>query len=265
MTQRYLRHGVGVQSAALAFYLRFMLFPFLIFVSALLGSLRLDTAAILPALAEVLPREAVGLLGVYLRHVSEHPSPRLMTFALVFSLYFPMRAASALMRAVRTAYHLGPPRSGVAHYAKSLLYTVLLIATIALTLMAVTVGDRLLDYAVAELGLPVAAATLWARLRFPVAAAAGYFALFSLYALSQDSRRPWREIWPGAVFSLAVWLAFSWGYALYVERIADYSALYGSIGAVIVLLMWLYLSAVVLILGAEFNGVLLTLQKDRKQ
>ena len=264
MTQRYLRHGVGLQSAALAFYLLFMLFPFLIFISALLGSLQLDTASLLPALEEVLPREAVGLLGVYLRHVSEHPSPRLMVFGLVFSLYFPMRAASALMRAVRTACHLGPPRSAVAHYAKALLYTVLLIATITLTLAAMTAGERLL-LALTELGLPAAAASLWTRLRFPAAAAAGFFALLSLYALSRDRRCPWRELWPGTIFSLVVWLALSWVYALYVERIADYSVLYGSIGAVIVLLMWLYLSAVVLILGAEFNGMLITLRKDKQQ
>jgi len=265
MIRRYLRHGVGVQSAALAFYLLFMLFPLLIFISALLGSLQLDRLAILASLEELLPRQVVALAEVYLRHVGEHPSARLLTFGLVFSLYFPMRAANALMRAVRTAYHLGPPRSTVRHYAKSLLYTALLIGAIALTLTAMTVGEGLLRFAVAELRLRAAAAALWARLRFPVAAAAGFFALFSLYALSQDRRRPWRELWPGTVFSLTVWLALSWLYSLYVERIADYSALYGSIGAVIVLLMWLYLSAAVLILGAELNGTLMALRREKSE
>ena len=265
MVRRYLRHKVGVQSAALAFYLLFMLFPLLIFVSALLGSLQLDAAAVLASLEELLPRQVVALAEVYLRHVGEHPSARLLTFGLAFSLYFPMRAANALMRAVRTAYHLGPPGSAVRHYAKSLLYTALLIGAIALTLTAMTVGEGLLRFAMAELGLSAAAAALWARLRFPVAAAAGFFALFALYALAQDRRRRWRELWPGTVFSLTVWLGLSWLYSLYVERIADYSALYGSIGAVIVLLMWLYLSAAVLILGAELNGTLIALRREKKE
>ena len=105
-------------------------------------------------------------------------------------------------------------------------------------------------------------AELWARLRFPVAAVAGYFALFFLYALAQDGRQPWRNIWPGTLAALAAWLALSWLYALYVNNFADYSVLYGSIGAVIALLIWLNLTAVTLIMGAELNATLITLRKD---
>ena len=79
--------------------------------------------------------------------------------------------------------------------------------------------------------------------------------------LAQDFRRPWRELWPGTLAALAVWLALSWLYTLYVENIADYSVLYGSIGAVIVLLIWLNMSAVVFLMGAELNGVLMGLRK----
>jgi len=93
---------------------------------------------------------------------------------------------------------------------------------------------------------------------------AGYFAQFLLYALSQDSRQPWRNLWPGTLTALAAWLLLSWLYALYVDRVAHYSVLYGSIGTVIVLLVWLYLSAVALIMGAEVNGVLIALRRERK-
>ena len=261
MVQRYLRHNVGIQSAALAFYLLFMIFPFLIFISALLGLLQLDVAAILDALEEFLPTQVVSIAGMYLNHVGEDPSPQLLLFGLFFSFYFPMRATNTLMRAVRTAYHLGPPRGAVRHVLKSLLYTVVLIVTIAVTLALMTVGDRLLLCAVENFHLPAFLAELWARLRFPVSAVAGYFALFFLYALAQDGRQPWRNIWPGTLAALAAWLAFSWLYAFYVDHIAHYSLLYGSIGAVIVLLIWLYMSAAVLIMGAEFNGTIISLRK----
>lgn len=263
--RRYLRHNVAVQSAALAFYLLFTLFPLLIFVSALLGLLQLDVAAILQGLGEVLPREVVELAEMYLHYVGENPSPRLMLFGLVFSVYFPMRATNSLMRSVRTAYHLGPPGNAIYHRAKALVYTVLLIATIALTLILMTVGDRLLTLAVVELGLPAFAAELWTRLRFPVIAVVGYFVLFFLYALAQDRRRPWRELWPGTVAALGAWLLLSWFYAFYVDHIARYATLYGSIGTIIVLLVWLNLSSAVLILGAELNGVLVSLRKERLQ
>lgn len=262
MVRRYLRHNVGIQSAALAFYLLFMIFPFLIFVSALLGLLRLDVAGILLALGEILPREVVELIGMYLNYVGENPSPQLLLFGLFFSIYFPMRATNSLMRAVRTAYHLGPPRRIFVHLFKSLLYTALLIATIALTLAMMTVGDRLLAYAVSNLHLPRVAAELWGRLRFPVAGTAGFFALLCLYAFAQDGRQPWRNLWPGTLFSLAAWMALSFLYSVYVDNFAHYSVLYGSIGTMIVLLIWLNMSAAVLIMGAELNGTLISLRKD---
>lgn len=262
MVQRYLRHSVGIQSAALAFYLLFMLFPLMIFVSALLGLLQLDVAAILLALEELLPREIVEFIGMYLAYVRENPSPQLLLFGLFFSIYFPMRATNTLMRAVRTAYHLGPPRRAFVHLIKSLLYTVLLIVTVALTLTLMTVGDRVLAYAVEHFRLPELVAALWTRLRFPVAAVAGYFALFFLYALAQDTRLPWRNLWPGTLMALGAWMALSFFYAVYVEHFANYSLLYGSIGTVIALLIWLYMSAATLIMGAELNGTLLSLRKD---
>ena len=262
MVQRYLRHNVGIQSAALAFYLLFMLFPFLIFISALLGLLRLDVAGILLALGEILPRGVVDLIEVYLTYVSRNPSPHLLVFGLVFSIYFPMRATNSLMRSVRTAYHLGPPRGPARHVLKTLLYTVMLIVTIAAALALMTVGDRILSYAVAHFRLPGFVAEAWARLRFPAVAVLCYFALFFLYAMAQDGRQPWRNIWPGTLAALTAWMAVSWLYAFYVDNIANYSLLYGSIGTVIALLMWLYMSSVVLIMGAELNGTIMSLRKD---
>ena len=261
LTRRYLRHNVGAQSAALAFYLLFMLFPFLIFLSALLGLLQLDVAGILRALGEFLPAQVVDVVEVYLTYVGSSPSPQLLVFGLVFSIYFPMRATNALMRSVRTAYHLGPAH-GVVQMLKTLVYTVLLIATIALTLVLMSVSDRLLAYCVANFGLPAFIAELWAKLRFPLAAVVGYFALFLLYALAQDGRQPWRNIWPGTLAALTAWMGLSWLYAWYVEHIAHYSLLYGSIGTVIVLLIWLNLSATALIMGAELNGTLISLRKE---
>ena len=265
MGRRYLHHSVAIQGAALAFYLLFTIFPLLIFVSALLGLLDLDVAAIIRGLATLLPKEVLSLVEMYLTHVSSNRSPRLLLFGLFFSIYFPMRATSALMHAVRTAYHLGPPKAMAVHWLKTLLYTALLIVTISLTLILMTVGDRVLYFAVEHFHLPAFAAQTWARLRFPLAALAGYFALFFLYAMAQDTRQPWRNIWPGTLAALAAWMGISWLYALYVNNFAHYSVLYGSIGTLIVLLIWLNLTAVTLILGAELNGVLISLRKDRCQ
>ena len=262
MVHRYNKHNVAVQSAALAFYLLFMIFPFLIFISALLGLLDLNISGVMAFLADFLPEEVVELAEMYLTYVSDNPSPQLMVFSLVFSIYFPMRAVNSLMRAVRTAYHLGPPRGAVTQWVKVLIYTVTLIVTIALTLALMTFGERALWYTVVHFRLPEFLAELWVTLRFPVAGFMSFLALFLLYALSQDSLQPLKNIWPGTLFSLAAWMALSWLYSYYANHFSHYSVLYGSIGAVIVVLIWLNLTAVTLILGAEVNGILISMRKD---
>jgi membrane protein len=100
-------------------------------------------------------------------------------------------------------------------------------------------------------------------LRFPVIALIGFSALFALYALAQDGAIHPRDIWPGTLAALVGWLSVSWLYTLYVNRIARYSLLYGSLGTMMVLLIWLNLSAMALILGAELNGTLISLRKER--
>ena len=262
MGQRYLRHQVGLHSAALAFYLLFAIFPILIFISALVGILHADIEEALSRLVDFLPKSVMMIMRRYLTFVSANPGPRLLTFGLVFSVYFPTRAANALMGSVRKAYRLGPPPAARFQFLKTLLYAVLLTVGIVLTVTLMTVSNRILSWAVENLGLPAYAADLWGDLRFPVIALIGFFALFALYALAQDGPIPPRDIWPGTLAALFGWLIVSWLYTFYVNNIARYSLLYGSLGTMMVLLLWLNLSAMVLILGAEFNGTLISLRKE---
>ena len=202
MAHRCGRHNVAMQSAALAFYLLFMIFPFLIFISALLGLLDLNITGMMTVLSDFLPEEVVDLLRMYFTYVTDNPSPQLMVFGLVFSIYFPMRATNSLMAAVRTAYHLGPPKGFITQWIKVLLYTVTLIVTIALTLSLMTFGERALWYTVEHFHLPEFLAKLWVTLRFPVAGAVSFLALFLLYALAQDTIQPLKNICHGVQLAL---------------------------------------------------------------
>lgn len=262
LAQRYLRHNVGIQSAALAFYILFTLFPLMIFVNSLVGILHIDSIGILAELSEVLPQEVIDFMQMYLEYVQETSSMKMLWFGLFFSIYFPMRATNTLMRAVRTAYHLGPPIRAIAHQLRTLLYTVILIVTIILSLTLLTVSEYALDYATLHLGLPQIVARLWTLLRFPTIGVLMFFAIALLYAMTQDVRQPRRNIYPGVFGALIAWLVLSALYSFYVENFANYSVIYGSIGTMMVLLVWLYLSAAALIMGAELNATLISVRKE---
>lgn len=263
--RRYFIHDVGRQSAALAYYLLFMLFPFLIFLSSLLGLLDLDVSGIIRSLGNLLPSGVLDVVESYLYYVGHTSSTAMLWFGLVFSIYFPMRAADCLMHAVRRAYHLPAPKNQIFYMFKVLLYTVFLLVTIALTLALATVGRQVLEFVGRFVVVPRAFIDLWSDLRFLVLGGVMFAAVGLLYAAAQDSRQPARNVVPGVLVALLGWMVVSAAFSFYVENFANYSVIYGTLGTVIVLMMWLNLTAVVLIMGAEVNGVLLAMRSEKNR
>ncbi len=261
LIDNYFEHRVGRKAASLAYYLLFAMFPLLIFISNLLGRLEMDVTAVTKEMQSFLPRDAVDLIGAYLEHVAAASETSLLWFSLVFTIYFPMRATKGVMDDVRTAYHLGKPKWPVSYGIRQLLFTVVWLVVIMLALTSSTLGQKVFVWWGTRIPDAI---RFWAYLRFPVLAACMLIALTMLYAMAQDRRQPLRSLLPGAGLAAAGWLAASIGFSFYAENFANYSVIYGTLGAVIVLLLWLYLTAVLLILGAEFNVVWWTVRKARR-
>ena len=240
MVLRYYTHDVARDSAALTYYLLFAIFPLLIFISTLLGLLELDVAYITSVLEPLLPADVVDVVRSYLEYVSANQSRQLLWFSLIFSIWFPMRASGCLMHSLRKAFGRSAPESLWRSQLRILLFTVWLIVVIAVTLVLVVVGR-----------------SAWSSLRFVLLAVVMAITLVILYMLSQGQRRPLREVLPGVGGSLAAWMVLSMAFSYYVEHLGRYSVLYGSIATVIVVLLWLYMSGQILILGAEFAAALL--------
>lgn len=257
-----MKHNVSRNAAALAYYLLFALFPLMIFVSNLLGQLNLDVAIVTQELIKVLPKDIVDLFASYLEYVSENSSGVLMGFSLVFTIWFPMRAAGGLMDDVRSAYQLSKPHRPVLYLVKQLVFTVVLLVVIALTLVLSILGQRIVDTIIGWLPsgktLNVSAFLLetWHYLRFVLAGVIMLITLGALYMLPQDEWQPIRKIMPGTIVALVGWLTVSVVFSYYVNNFANYTVIYGTLGAVIALLSWLYMTAIILILGAEINAAM---------
>lgn len=266
LIENFFEHDVGKNAAALAYYLLFAIFPLLIFLSNLLGLLGMDITTVIQTLQRILPKEIIGILETYLAYVSETSSPVLLIFSLVFSIWFPMRVAKGLMDDVRLAYHLEPPKQRLKYIIRQLAYTVLLLLVICLSLIFVTIGRHILVYVnnlLPENTMHISeyAIGLWQYLRFIPTGVLMFLALGVLYAISLDKKQPAKTLMPGIAAALTTWMLVSIGFSFYVENFGNYSIIYGTLGAVIVLLMWLYMTAAILILGAEFNAALLEIDK----
>ena len=261
LLHRYFDHQVARDSAALTYYLLFALFPLLIFLNNLVGTMQLDIDRILTQLGTIMPADVIALIRQYLSYVSATSSRTLMVFSLVFSIYFPYRAANALMLSVRKAYGLRKPTHFLRYQCKLLLYTVCFIFVLILSAAASVIGDRFLAFVSRYIPQEETLLARWVDLRFVLLGLVLFFVIAFLYGLAQERRRI-NRIWPGALLSLVMWLALSMLFSLYVESAASYNVIYGSIGTIIVLLLWLYLASVMLIMGAEFNSVLLELKEN---
>jgi len=266
----FFEHDVGKNAAALAYYLLFAIFPLLIFLSNLLGLLDLNIYAITQTLQQILPKDIVGLVESYLEHVSNTSSHSLLWFTLVFSVWFPMRAAKGLMADIRMAYHLGKPQKPVLYTIRRFLYTIVLLLVFSITLILSTLGEHVLRYInqvifQVPLQIPELMYKLWQILRFIPVAFLMLAALGGLYSASLDKIPKFRELLPGILAALISWLLLSIGFSFYVERFANYSLIYGTLGAVVVLMMWLYMTAVILILGAELNAALARMKNEKTE
>ena len=263
LVRRYYVHDVARDSAALTYYLLFAIFPLLIFVSALLGVLELDIDSITAVLAPLLPSDVVAVVRSYLDYVAANRSRQLLWFSLIFSIWFPMRSTGCLMHSLRKAFGRSTPENILLSQLRTLLFTVWMIFVIGLTLALVVVGRRALLFLAQILPLSDAFISVWGYLRFIILGLVMAISLGLLYQLALGQRRPLREVLPGVGSSLAAWMVLSMAFSYYVENVASYARLYGSIATIVVVLLWLYMSGQVLILGAELSAALTHLKHKR--
>lgn len=258
---RYYAHDVARDSAALTYYLLFAIFPLLVFFSTLVGLMHLDIEGLLDSMSRILPEQVLGIVGSYLEYVSTSPSRQLLVFSLIFSIWFPMRSTSCLMHSVRKAYGMPQPPGLVGGTLRNLAFTLWLIVTIAASIVLTTVGRRALKFVSGLIRIPAGFIDLWGTLRFVALGVIMLLVLVPLNMLARGNRCPLREVVPGVLLSMVAWLALSAAFSYYVENVAHYSELYGSIATIVVVLLWLYMTGQVLIMGAEYNGARLAGRK----
>ena len=180
----------------------------------------------------------------------------MLSFGIVVTLWSASAAVRMAMHALNVAYNVEEERPAWRRYSLSILYTVL-VAVLAVSASGfMLIGPQAASWLAEQVGIGPLFVALWAWLRVPVAVLLLVVLVALVYYLFPNTGQPFRFITPGALLAVIGWLAASLGFSFYVSNFADYSATYGSLGAVIVLLLYLFISAAVLLFGAEVNAEL---------
>ncbi len=252
-------------AAALAYQVLFAIFPFVIFLVALLGFLNLSDFFdwLLQQAQVVLPRTAMASVRQVVDEIRGQDQGGLLSFGIVAAVWVASAGVRATMDALNVAYDVEETRSAWKRYPLSIIYTlglaVMIIAAAALMLL----GPQLIGWLAQQIGLAEVFTTLWSWLRLPIAVVLLTFAVAIIYHAGPNVEQPFRLITPGAVLAVVAWVVASLAFSYYVANFANYQAIYGSLGAVVVLLLYFYISAAALLFGAEINAIIDKLAPDR--
>jgi membrane protein len=138
----------------------------------------------------------------------------------------------------------------------SILYTIGLAGMLLCVAALMVTGPQVMQWLAGQIGMEYFIVTVWTIVRWPLIVILLMIAVAVIYYVMPDVKQEFRFITPGSMLAVIVWIVASLGFAYYVKTFADYNAMYGSIGAIIVLLLYFYISSAVLLLGAEMNAVI---------
>jgi membrane protein len=255
--KEFLDDEMSTYASALAYQMLFSLFPFLLFLIALIGFLHLpDFFSWLRLQSElVLPPQALDQVNPVIDQLQQSKGG-LLSIGIVIALWTASAGVRLMMSAMNAAYDVVEARPAWKRIPLSVFYTIG-IAGMLLTVAALMVtGPQVMNWLAAQIGMEDFIVTLWTILRWPLIIVLLMVAVAIMYYVMPDVKQSFRFITPGSVLAVVVWILASLGFAYYVKTFADYNAMYGSIGAIIVLLLYFYISAAVLLLGAEMNAVI---------
>jgi membrane protein len=260
--ERFRSDQMSDHAAALTYYSLMSLFPALLFGVALLGvfgqeSLVGDTADYLKTAGA--PPDTVDAVTSALESAQSQRGTAItaLVIGLVLALNSASGAFAAVGRALNRAWRVDEGRGLVRRKLNDLLWTLVVIALVLVTLVLIFLGGGLASDVLGLLGLGETAAGVWRIARWPAALLSAMLVYAVVYYAAPNVEvRRFQWITPGAVFGVLTWILASGLFFVYVSNFSSYSATYGAFAAIVILLVWLWLTNVVMLFGAELNAAI---------
>lgn len=252
---RFKEHDLYALASQLAYSLILSIFPFLIFLLTIVGYSSLDVSEVLKALDTMLPKSAYELISVTVVEVLRGGRVDLLSFSIIGTLWAGSSGFRAVMKALNKAYEEEERRPYIKTVILSIVsmigLVVILLFAFSLVVFGEMVGNTLIDY----LQLSLSFRVNWNIIRYFVAIFFMVLVFSILYYVTPCRKMRWRDVIPGAIFSSIGWIIASEVFAFYVNNFNTYSRIYGGLGAVIVLMLWLFISSMIILVGGEINAM----------
>lgn len=247
------------RAAQLSYYFLLALFPLLLFLMTLLGYFAEAGSqlrnSLLRYLSTVMPYSALQLVQTTLDEVSQSRGGGKLSFGILAALWAASNGMGAISETLNIAYDVKETRSWWKIRLISVSLTIGLALLIISALVIVLLGGRIADLVAAASGFGWVFTTTWKILQWPIALAFLFTTFALIYYFAPNLRKPkWQWITPGSLAAVVLWLLVSLGLRAYLHFFDSYSATYGSLGALIILMLWFYLTGAAILIGGEINS-----------
>ena len=246
--------------AQLTYFLILSVFPFIIVFLNIISYTSLVRADVLLSITQYLPIEVGRLINGFALEIVQTSSQSLLSIAAIFGVWTASSGISAVMRGINKAYDTDRNRPFYKAKPLSMFFTIILLFSLTLVFLTLVFGEIIGNNIFSYFGLTDIFLGLWSILRIliPIVYLVFTFTIFYRYApyTKNSNAVTFKNSFPGAIFTTIGWLITSTIFSYYVNNFSRYTITYGSIGGIIILLIWLYLSSIIIVLGGEINATI---------
>lgn len=252
--KRTMEHDVSGMAAQLAFFFLLSVFPLLIFLFTLVPYLPITEDYIITYLSEYVPEESMAIITSQLDRIMTSNST-LLSVGIIGTLWTASNALNGITKAFNVAYDIVDTRKYFFTRLISMALTIGMIFVFLLALLLPVFGRQIAIYIFSHLGIDQAFLDIWDAVRWVLSTLVLFIMFLILYRVFPSVKLKRRLVLPGALFATVGWTIGSVGFSYYVNNFGNYSNTYGSLGGIIILMLWFYMLAFVIILGGEINAM----------
>jgi len=243
-------------SAQLAYFFLLSLFPFLLFLITLLGYLPIDAMSVTDFLGAYAPDEIVELINTNLTQLVNAQNGGLLSIGIIGTLWSASNGVNAITKSFNRAYEVEEDRSFIVGRLIAVALTIGMVIVIGVALLLPVFGKAIGVYIFSFIDLSEGFLNMWNTLRWVISSIIFFTVLLTLYKLAPNVRIKLKHAMWGSLFATVGWQLVSLAFSYYVNTLGNYSATYGSLGAVIILMIWFYISGIIIITGGVINAVI---------
>jgi len=264
VSRRYGEHHITAFSAQMAFFLFLSIFPLAMFILSLASRLNLDTELFILSIQKGLPLEVSNYIINLIEDFLINDSISLLSISGLTVLWSASRGINALMRGFNIAYGYKETRNYLRLKITGMFYTLVLIISIIVTIALPSIGADFFSFIKKFIPVSNYLEEGFYLVRILLNILVYFFFILSMHKVLPAGKLKYRNTIYGGIFSIVGWFVLSKGFGFFVSSFTNYAAVYGGLASIVTLMMWLYFTSTVMMIGAEINSVIIE-YKNRKR